>query len=434
MNIINNFSDLYNHFINIYNEIINISDKVHISQISQLIKEKLMFLGQKSLESIFSNKIGTGYTEKQIENKDDGLIYNYYRLVPKTYISLFGPITINRAYYYNKEKKIGFYPIEKNNSFLKDVCLPEVKELICYTSAIEPYAQTKEILNNLSGINVSEFEIQKVTKRIGNKLVLKEDDSMLHLPKNEEPKKKIEKMVISMDGAMINTFEGWKEVKSGVIYEFGKESTKAKNKTYISRIEDCDNFSKRIKYEARRRNYLKAKDLIVIGDGARWIWDIAEKEFSTAQNIVDWYHAKKHLCRICDLLYLNNIDKKKEMEEKLEKELYNGDIDKFIDIIDENKIDSDILSRVDDLISLQTEIDYFLKNRNKMQYKYFEEKGYPIGSGIIEAACKQLVQIRVKRNGMKWKKEGSHAILQLRCHYLGKRWIEVRQAIWEDTA
>ena len=64
-----------------------------------------------------------------------------------------------------------------------------------------------------------------------------------------------------------------------------------------------------------------------------------------------------------------------------------------------------------------------------MQYKLFKSKGYPIGSGVIEATCKQLVQLRLKRNGMRWKKNGAHCILQLRCHYLSDRWNEVEDII-----
>ena len=64
-----------------------------------------------------------------------------------------------------------------------------------------------------------------------------------------------------------------------------------------------------------------------------------------------------------------------------------------------------------------------------MQYSYFKEKDLPIGSGIIEAACKQVVQLRLKRNGMKWKIDGAHCVLKLRCMYLSKRWQEVKSIV-----
>ena len=437
MNKINHYAELYNQFINIFQEITNLTNHVSIDKVSTQIQKKLMFLGQKSLESIYVNEIGTGYTKPHIIHPDNNQTYSYHGLVPKTYISIFGPISIKRAYYYNKEKRNGIYPLEQNNYFLKDMCLPEVKELICYTSALEPFGQAQNILKHLSGIEVSTFEIQKTSKSIGDELV-KIEDELIHNPKQYKPsKKQIDKMVISMDGAMINTKEGWKEVKSGVIYEYEKENDnfKTKHKTYISRIEKSDEFSKRLKQEAGRRHYLDVNELIVIGDGAKWIWDLAEKEFPLAAQIVDWYHAKQHLYNIIDLLYENKkTNEAVSFTETCSDILYSGDIDSLEEMIIQKRMENNIIEQMDDFIKLQTEMNYFKTNKNRMKYRYFREKGYPIGSGIIEAACKQLVQLRLKRNGMKWKKSGAHSILQLRCQYLGNRWDDVKNIIWDKAA
>lgn len=437
MTTINNYQELYNNFIDIYNQIINITKDTSIDKVSTKIQEKLMYLGQKSLETLYSQKIGSGFTKTHIFNPNDNSIYTYNGLVSKTYISIFGPISFKRAYYYNKEKSTGIFPVEENNYFLKDVCLPEVKELICYTAAIEPYAHAKDVLKTLSKIDVSTSEIQKTTKKIGNQLVKEEDTLITNPKKYKESVKKIKKMAISMDGAMVNTYEGWKEVKSGVIYEFYNKSDKlkSKNKTYISRIEDCNDFSKRIKQEARKRHYLDVEDLIVIGDGARWIWDLAGKEFPLSIQIVDWYHAKQHLYNIINLLYLDNKIKEAVLfSEKCFDLLYNGDINALEENIREKRMELNLIEKMDDFIKIQTEIEYFKKNEKRMKYSVFKEKGYPIGSGIIEATCKQLVQLRLKRNGMKWTKEGAHCILQLRCHYLGKRWNKVENIIWGNAA
>ena len=64
-----------------------------------------------------------------------------------------------------------------------------------------------------------------------------------------------------------------------------------------------------------------------------------------------------------------------------------------------------------------------------MRYKYFKELGYPIGSGVIEGACKHLVQLRMKRSGMKWTIDRANAVLQLRCQKLNNRWNEVRELL-----
>jgi hypothetical protein len=150
-----------------------------------------------------------------------------------------------------------------------------------------------------------------------------------------------------------------------------------------------------------------AKELIVIGDGARWIWDIAEKEFPLAVQIVDWYHAKQHLYNIINILYSDSKPREAVIfTEKCADLLYAGDIKLLEDNIQLKKTEMKIINKIEDRNKIQTEIKYFKKNEQRMKYNLFRNKGYPIGSGIIEATCKQLVQIRLKINGMKWKKDG----------------------------
>lgn len=354
----------------------------------------------------------------------------------KNYSTILGNIELERAYYYNKNDKKGFYPIEEKHIILKDSCFPEVKEMVCYTACIEPYAKSKEILKKLSNIEISAAEIQRITKEVGSQLVLQEDHLIKEAKKYITPKKKIDNMAISLDGAMVNTIEGWKEVKSGVIYEFKEkdESVKCYNKSYISRLEECNNFRKRIKEEARRRGYLDVKNLITIGDGAKWIWDLVEKEFPLSIQIVDWYHAKQHLFNIIKLLFGETVNETiNQFTKQITDLLYAGHIHKIKEEV-QNKIYELNIENLEKLACMKTEIDYFIKNEKRMQYKLFRTKGYPIGSGVIEATCKQLVQLRLKRNGMKWTTEGAHCVLQLRCLYLGDRWNEVRSVIWKKSA
>jgi hypothetical protein len=312
--------------------------------------------------------------------------------------------------------------------------------MVCFTSTLEPYASSKDILKKLSNINISTAEIQKITKKVGEGLIEIEDNRINQPYKYSSPKKTIENLAISMDGAMANTNEGWKEVKSGVIYEFKENPDKTDdkdmaivesyNKSYISRIEDYSNFGKRLKQEAKRRNHLDVNNLVVIGDGAKWIWELANKDYPFATQIIDWFHAKEHLYNLSKLLYCE--DNKKDFNIFLEKStdlLFDGKIDELDDMAHYKIMELNIADDLERLKNIQTELEYFKNNKQRMQYKLFKSKGYPIGSGVIEATCKQLVQLRLKRNGMRWKKNGAHCILQLRCHYLSDRWNEVEDII-----
>jgi hypothetical protein len=433
MDTINKKNEIFNKINNVFSQVSKISSPESITETIDIIKENMLNIGANILEywitNIFPNKL---------ENKNTpGDDIHFKGFVEKTHLSTLGEIKINRAYYYDCKNKKGFYPIENQYPFLKDYCFPDMKEIICFTSCLNPFDLTQEIIEKLSGIRVSTSQIQKITKQIGTKLVNQEENEIKNPSKYTASKGKIDKMVISMDGAMIKTYDDWKEVKSGVIYEIKKKSASLSsiNKSYVSKIEDCHSFQKRIKQEARRRHYLDTKELAVIGDGARWIWDLAEKEFPFAAQIVDWYHAKQHLCSVISLLYDNK--KSKESEELLNQcsdLLYNGNIEELEKVIRAKIYDNNLMDRLDDLMVINTEIEYFTKNKKRMQYSYFKENDWPIGSGIIEAACKQLVQLRLKRNGMKWKKDGAHCVLKLRCMYLSGRWDEVKSNINIENA
>jgi hypothetical protein len=63
---------------------------------------------------------------------------------------------------------------------------------------------------------------------------------------------------------------------------------------------------------------------------------------------------------------------------------------------------------------LELELNFFRRNRKRMRYWEFIAKGLPIGSGVVEAACKTLVAQRMKQSGMRWAHDGGQAVLTMR--------------------
>ena len=241
--------------------------------------------------------------------------------------------------------------------------------------------------------------------------------------KREDTNREI--MGISMDGCCIRTIEEWREAKNGVIFDVchdAKGKPHAVAKSYISRIENSEEFGKRLYTEAKQRNSEAAKKIIVVGDGARWIWEEATLHFPESVQIVDWYHAKEHLWKAAELIFgSREKEESKEWIKKTRNILFSGEVESLAEeMAKECKRQN---KKITD--ELKTEQNYFVKNKDRMQYSRFEKLGYPIGSGTVESACKNLVQIRMKRCGMKWTEEGAHAVLKLRCMLLSDRWNEV---------
>ena len=72
-------------------------------------------------------------------------------------------------------------------------------------------------------------------------------------------------------------------------------------------------------------------------------------------------------------------------------------------------------------------IRYISTNEEQMRYDIFREKGYDIGSGSVEGACKYVVGKRLKQSGMIWKRQGSSSILALRITWLNEMWDQLWQ-------
>jgi hypothetical protein len=426
MKSLSNKNEIIKYFEKIYDEIININED-EFQSVTKIIKEKIMTLGVYIFENWVSENIGTGYMGSKMSRKENetSIIYKFHDHLEKHYLTCLGEVKIKRSYY--KSDSGGYFPITEKYPWLKDEFFPEVKELACYVSMLEPYELASEMIKKIGGLSISSTSLQKITKTIGNILVKKEDKKVEsgnidHIKVNPDV------LVISCDGTCINTSDGWKEVKNGAIYQLKKSQNqlKAINKSYISRIEKCDEFGKRLFLEARRRNVSFSKQVVTIGDGAKWIWEMFGKYYPNSIEIVDWYHATQHLWNIIELLFGNKDNKEgKEFEERCEDLLYSGFIELLRNTIIEKAGGLKIKEKSIRYKSIVTELNYFIINKNRMKYEYFENNNYPIGSGVIEGACKHLVQIRMKRNGMKWSIKGAHDILQLRSLYLSNRWNEV---------
>lgn len=437
MKILTNKNDLINQFESIYEEIKNFKS-IKVSQVTHKIRDKMFELGVRLFENWYYENIGTGYSgniiKREVNGREDFMEFHGY--LERNYLCCLGEVRLKRAYYTGNNNSL--FPIEEEYSWLKDEFLPDIKELSCYVSMLEPYDTASEMMKKVGGIEISSSSLQKITKSIGERLVKKEDEQVnSENYNNSKMNKNIDLLIISSDGACINTENGWKEVKNGTIYQIKKNTNgelEAFDKSYISRIENCSDFGKRLYYESRRRHLGSAKEVVTIGDGAKWIWDMFGNYYPRATQIVDWYHATEHLWNIIELMYGNRDNEKgKDFEKRCEDFLYDGLISLLENTIIEKTKELGIKCTTQRYKNIEKEINYFKTNEKRMKYSVFEEKGFPIGSGVIEGACKHLVQIRLKRNGMKWSIKGAHDVLQLRCLYLSNRWNEVENAI-EDAA
>jgi len=195
--------------------------------------------------------------------------------------------------------------------------------------------------------------------------------------------------------------------------------------TYVGAIETAEAFGIRIYAEAIRRGVTRAAQVIVLGDGAHWIWGIAEEHFYGALQIVDLYHAREHLAAIAKNVYGASAIKSKQWMEARREELDAGDVEAVITSVRRLRPSNTKVGE-----EVRTAADYFHRNAERMRYAEFRKHGLFVGSGVMEAGCKTICGQRLKLSGMHWTVRGANAIIALRCCQLSARWEE----FWEARA
>lgn len=285
-------------------------------------------------------------------------------------------------------------------------------------------------------LDVSETCIEGITHRVGTKLY---HDAWI---KGRQPyglceeTKAPEQLYMQTDGGMVPTCGDkkveYKENKLGIVYKNsdivrkinknGKERTEIKNKHFVSSLgEGVDKFKKMLYALSIEHGAKKAKEVIILGDGAVWISKFKEEFFPDGIQILDWFHAVEHLWDTARILFGDNNTKRcEEWVIPLKTLLWDGKIDTVIDILTREG-----LSRKTKQTAVFELRGYFRSNREHMRYKAFRAKGYNIGSGAIESANKYIVGQRLKLAGMQWTISHANAMIHLRCKYFENNWEEL---------
>lgn len=170
---------------------------------------------------------------------------------------------------------------------------------------------------------------------------------------------------------------------------------------------------------------------------ARWIWNRIDElvrdvgiDFKRVTAVVDFYHAVEHLKTVVDLCKGWSSRRRKQWLNRHRKLLREGKIEQVIPAIE--KLCKGRRSK-----KMRTELNYFIKNTGKMQYKLFESKGIPLGSGAVESAIRRVVNLRMKGNSIFWLEENGESFLHLRCAYkagrFGNRILDVLNGCVEQA-
>jgi hypothetical protein len=242
-----------------------------------------------------------------------------------------------------------------------------------------------------------------------------------------------ERLAAAMDGAMLHVRgEGWKELKVGGIGTIELQPARDPvtgdvlelahmvENTYVAHLGGPDVFGQQLWAEAQARRWSQAADTVVIGDGAAWIWNLAGEHFYDSVQVVDWYHAKQHLCQAANLLHGEGTPAAQHWVKAHETLLFEGQADRVAEALTQTAQRQRKVAK-----ELRQHAGYFRDNQRRMQYLERREEDYPIGSGTAESGCGQFRR-RFAGPGMRWSRAGAEHLVPVRAAIMSHRF----EAFW----
>ena len=169
--------------------------------------------------------------------------------------------------------------------------------------------------------------------------------------------------------------------------------------------------------EAQRHGLAQATKVLVVADGAAWIWNLVGDRFAQAQERLDYYHASQHLWAVAHALHPENEAAAKTWMKPLLKKLKQG---RAVGLLNDLQALAKRLRQKKRQV-LEAELAYLKTHRERMNYGAARRAGEPLGSGAMESTCRQY-QCRFKRPGQFWSRAGDEGLMCLETFWRNDRW------------
>ena len=375
------------------------------------VRDGVHRMGATLLEAALKT-LGNGY-HKSVRPCPCGGGLRYVSDRERRVVSLLGEVRLRRAYYRCPKCGRGRLPLDETLGIARTDFSPGLQQAVARLGAHHPFAQGRALLGELTGLWISPRSHRQVSERLGQAAPSLEGPS---LPQ-EAP---VQDLYLLADGAMAPTREGWREVKVGVAFTASVDADgKPRRRTtgYFADVLKAEEFGGRWYALAERLGRARARRLIVLGDGAAWIWNLADMHFPGALLIVDWYHALERLWTVAHAVWGKENPAADHWVQLARKPLRNGHIERLLALLGALPARSTPARN-----AVREAITYYTHNAQRMRYRHFRRHGHFIGSGVVEAGCKHVVGQRLKGSGMRWSLPGLHSILALRLAVLYGPW------------
>jgi hypothetical protein len=410
--------------------------KVDLEAVEMLVRESMHHAGAALLERLLSAAAPPPGPVSCV----CGHTARCHEVRPKQLLTVLGPVHWKRPYYVCPQCHQGHSPRDHELDVVSTEYSPGVRRMMATVGSECSFERGREQLELLAGLKVTTKAVERQAEKIGEDIAKREQQKVdetlqLHFP--EMLGAPVPVMYFEMDGTQApmvgRELEGHagrvegqpartREVKLGCVFtqtttdRRGRPIRDEASTTYVGAIETAELFGRRLYTEAWERGCSQARKKVVLGDGAEWIWNIANQHFPGAIQIVDIWHAREHLWETAAQLFSGDDVQRKPWAKKLIRKLNQGRVNGVVADLRRFPTRKPELRQL-----LRTQADYFERNKDRMRYPKFRKQGLFIGSGVIEAGCKTIIGSRLKQSGMFWTERGANAIIALRCTRLSRK-------------
>jgi hypothetical protein len=373
---------------------------------------------------------------------------HYRELRSKPILTAVGFAEVSRPYYLCSHCHTGQFPADVELDIEKTELSPGVRRMQAVVGQGSPFDHGRQQMKLLADLEVTTKAVERTAEAIGENVAACEQEEIQRAVQLDLPmvvSEAVPILYVQMDGTGVPVVKKetvgrqgkadgqpahTREVKLGCVFTQTRWDQKGypirdpDSTTYTGAIETAEEFGKRIYLEAWKRGWSRAEKKVVMGDGAEWIWNLAEQHFPGAMGVVDLYHARQHLWALARKLHPNDEVKQKAWMKVHQRRLLDkGKIEKLV-----LALRSIVSTNPEVVEKIRTEADYFERNAARMRYPKFRRQHLFVGSGVIEAGCKTVIGSRLKQSGMFWTVRGANAITALRCCHLNARFEDYWEA------
>jgi hypothetical protein len=343
--------------------------------------------------------------------------------------TLVGVVQVRRPYYLCATCHQGCSPLDEALGFCAGGMSAGLQAVMALLGVQFPFEEAAGMLEKLTLVQVSPNACRKATETLGALVTEQEQAAVqtawatLSMAQPDRSEAIAGDFYISMDGVTVHIAEqGWKNLWLGAVYTTKRiHSTKrpetlevrTEQPSFVTDLADVETFGRQLWLEAQRRGLAQAQQVIVIGDGAHWLWKMAEEHFPKATQILDWYHAATYVWKAAHTLYGEGSDLAKHWAKQHLDLLWNGKVQTVLDHLQAQTVHKPALCDI---------VTYFRNNQQRMRYDCYRANGWQIGSGTIESGCKHVIGARLKQAGMIWSRAGAQAVAKLRARLKSRRW------------